>query len=122
MPVHEHSLRNLARSIEELARSHPAWSQAYAIVMNCTGHLNALARVQEINQDEARPVQVLTFDYVNWRGETAVRRVNPLSIRWGTSEWYREPQWLLSCFDLDKQDRREFAVARMKNVQQADRP
>lgn len=122
MPQEKSNLRDLAAKIEAIAVSHPAFSQAYPAVHVCVDHLCAVARVSEINQDDARPLQVLTFMYINYENKVAERQVNPLSIRWGTSEWYKEPQWLLMCWDLDKADRREFAIARMILVKQQDRP
>jgi hypothetical protein len=52
----------------------------------------------------------LTFVYTNWRGKTATRRVLPVSLRYGATEWHPEPQWLLLARDLDKDEDREFAV------------
>ena len=114
------SLRGLANSIEELARNHPRWSQIHDLVLVLTGSICAISRVAEVNQSEALAHQELTFDYVNYRGEKGVRKVRPLTIRWGTSDWYKTPQWLLMCWDLDKNDMREFAIANMSNVQQQD--
>lgn len=122
MPKTKHSLRDLAAKIEAVGQAHPAWSQAHQHVYSLTSHLCAIARVAEINQDDARPAQTLEFDYTNYAGSTARRCAQPLSIRWGTSEWYSEPQWLLMCWDLDKEDRREFAIARMTHIKQQDRP
>lgn len=123
MPVVKHSLRDLAQELEHAARNHPAWSNTHAhmAVTSLINHLNALARVGDINQDDARIAQRLTFMYENYRGEFSKRNVNPISIRWGTSEWYKKPQWLLMCFDIGKQDRREFAILNMSNVKQLDR-
>ena len=122
MPEIKHSLRDLSAQIEAVGRAHPAWSQAHRVVYHCTEYLNTLARIAEINQDDARPVQLLEFSYVNYKGIVGTRRVNPLSVRWGTSEWYSSPQWLLMCWDLDKQDRREFALLGMSDIKQVDRP
>lgn len=123
MPIQKHSLRDLAHKLEETARSHPAWSSTPAreAITVLLDHLAILARVMDINQDESRPFQKLSFKYENYRGEISSRIVNPLSIRWGTSEWYTEPQWLLMCFDIGKRDRREFAINRMSSVNQVDR-
>lgn len=41
------SLRDLARQIEELAKNHPAYSQAHKVVQNCCDHLRAMARCEE---------------------------------------------------------------------------
>lgn len=48
--------------------------------------------------------------YRNHRGETAVRTIVPLAVRWGNSEWHPEPQWLLDCHDRDRGVDRSFAV------------
>ena len=60
------------------------------------------------------PVE-LTFWYRNYKGEEAFRRVRPLSIRFGTSEWHSEPQWLMLADDLENQKTREFAMRDMSN-------
>lgn len=52
----------------------------------------------------------LTFQYKNHRGEVAARVVFPISVRFGTTEWHPEAQWLLRAFDRDKQAEREFAM------------
>ena len=51
------------------------------------------------------------FRYTNWRGETSMRHASPISLRFGTSEWHRKPQWLLCAFDHDKNEAREFALS-----------
>ena len=48
--------------------------------------------------------------YRNWRGETAIRNIIPTSIRYGATEWHKEPQWLLVGMDVDKGEEREFAL------------
>jgi predicted DNA-binding transcriptional regulator YafY len=51
----------------------------------------------------------LVFIYTNHRGETAERRVVPETIRFASTQWHREPQWLLVAYDLDRGERRDFA-------------
>lgn len=51
------------------------------------------------------------FIYTNHRGETAERTVIPLGVRFGSTQWHPEPQWLLRAFDLEKGAEREFAMA-----------
>lgn len=116
------TLRGLAQQLDAVARAHPCYSQVDKVVFVLLGTITALARIQEINQDQARPQQELAFNYVNYRGQTGRRKVRPLSIRWGTSDWYKTPQWLLSCWDLDKDDMREFAIANMTDIVQENRP
>jgi hypothetical protein len=48
--------------------------------------------------------------YTNYRGETSERRLTPKGLRYGASEWHREPQWLLTAYDWDKEADREFAL------------
>jgi predicted DNA-binding transcriptional regulator YafY len=40
------------------------------------------------------------IDYTNWRGERSERRVNPVSLWYGKTEWHPEEQWLLAAFDM----------------------
>ena len=67
----------------------------------------------KVSQDGAREGEPLTFIYRNWRGEVAERKVIPLSVHYGATEWHPEPQWLMRAFDLDKQAERDFAMADM---------
>jgi hypothetical protein len=71
-------------------------------------------RLVEVETAEAAPP--LQFDYVNWRGTPGRRRVRPTGIRYGTTEWEKEPGWLLDAYDLDKQAPRTFALVRMRLV------
>jgi len=48
--------------------------------------------------------------YTNWRGETAWRRIVPEKIWWGTTLQHAEPQWLLTVWDVDKEECRDFAL------------
>lgn len=48
--VSEHPLRDLARRIEALAKEHEAYSQAQPVIQNCVGHLSAIARKYEYDQ------------------------------------------------------------------------
>lgn len=58
----------------------------------------------------------LVFAYKNWEGEWATRRVIPKSVRFGVSEWHREPQWLMLAVDIDKGALREFAMKDMSEI------
>ena len=61
-------------------------------------------------QELSSASQELTIDYVNWRGERAVRRVAPSRLIFGSTSWHPEPQWLLECWDIDKQEMRTYAL------------
>ncbi len=54
--------------------------------------------------------QTITILYKNWKGEIGYRRILPQGIRFASSEFHPEEQWLLDAFDLDKQAQRAFAV------------
>lgn len=56
------------------------------------------------------PEEVVVIRYTNYRGETAVRRIVPIAIRFGSTQWHPSPQWLLEAFDLDRDAQRSFAV------------
>lgn len=53
------------------------------------------------------------FSYNNYRGEKSRRTVLPLRLEFGQSVYYTEPQWLLRCFDYDKNEERSFALNRI---------
>lgn len=61
-----------------------------------------------MTDDETTPP--LTFSYKNWRGESATRRVRPLRMWFGSTEWHSEPQWFLEALDIDKNQVRDFAL------------
>jgi hypothetical protein len=51
------------------------------------------------------------IDYTNHRGERRWRRIKPFGpIRFGSTTWHREPQWILPALDLDVEANREFAM------------
>lgn len=52
--------------------------------------------------------------YTNHRGETSRRRIRPISLWYGTTEWHSMPQWLLEAHDLDKDEHRTFALKDMR--------
>lgn len=52
----------------------------------------------------------LKFEYINWEGKKAIRRVSPIEIWYGKTEWHPKKQWLLRATDLDKNEERNFAV------------
>lgn len=47
--------------------------------------------------------------YTNWKGERAWRRIIPLAIWKGDTQWHPEVQVLLKAFDIDKGAERDFA-------------
>ena len=54
---------------------------------------------------------VVTFEYVNHRGERSIRRIRPIRIWFGSTAWHADAQWLMEAWDLDKQATRDFAMS-----------
>lgn len=56
----------------------------------------------------------LKFVYINYRGEKKERKVIPIKIWYGHTEYHPKDQWLLKAFDIDKKAERDFAVKDIK--------
>jgi hypothetical protein len=55
--------------------------------------------------------RVLVVRYKNWRGEVALRSIIPTGeLRWGTTAFHPSEQWLLTVWDLERNDYREYAL------------
>lgn len=61
---------------------------------------------------EPIPDTIVSLRYRNWRGEVADRRVRPLWLWFGSTEWHMEPQALLAVQDVEKGDARRDLVVR----------
>lgn len=55
--------------------------------------------------------KIAVVRYTNWKGQTSIRRIEPIKIFFGSNEYHEEPQWLLKCFDVDKNAERTFAMS-----------
>lgn len=53
---------------------------------------------------------VNTFRYTNYKGETEMRRVIPHCLRFGRTEHHPENQWLLECYDCQRNAPRTFTL------------
>lgn len=60
---------------------------------------------------EATPKRPVRIVYTNYRRQTAVRSIIPERVWFGSTEWHPEPQWLLDALDVEKGERRSFAMA-----------
>jgi predicted DNA-binding transcriptional regulator YafY len=56
------------------------------------------------------PEKIVTIRYTNYRGETGVRRVLPIEIRFISTEWHPQPQWIMEAYDVEKGAQRSFAL------------
>lgn len=59
----------------------------------------------------------IQFKYINWEGLTSHRRVLPIAVMFGTTEYHKESQWLLKGLDLHKNEVRIFAMNDMTDVE-----
>jgi predicted DNA-binding transcriptional regulator YafY len=72
-------------------------------------HITDAAQTEKVSRE-------LEFEYCNWEGRKSIRRVRPISVRFGKSEWHPKPQWLMLALDLDKGQEREFAMNDMEFI------
>lgn len=52
----------------------------------------------------------VTIDYINHRSQRRPRLILPMAIRYGSTEFHPESQWLLEAIDLEKKESRTFAL------------
>lgn len=52
----------------------------------------------------------MELPYKNWRGEISNRKLQPIRVEFGATEWHPEPQWLLVARDIEKNTERSFAL------------
>ena len=57
---------------------------------------------------------LVRFVYQNYKGEVEERLVRPIRLWFGSTAWYRTPQWLLEGFDVDRQATRDFSLAAIR--------
>lgn len=69
--------------------------------------------IEEWEIDEAKKLPPLKFSYVNHANKFGHRTVHPIRIYFGTAVYYKEPQWLMCVWDVDKQAIRNYAMNKM---------
>lgn len=69
--------------------------------------------IKELNMSSA----ILTFEYTNWQGRTAIRRARPMRISLGSTQHHPEQQWLMEAWDVDRMEMRTFAMKDMRAVE-----
>ncbi len=53
--------------------------------------------------------------YTNYKGVTGERKIIPIEILFGHTDWHKEDQWLLRAFDVQKNAERTFAIKDIKS-------
>lgn len=82
-----------------------------------------VARRKSANSDtpkldiDVRPrnPEEVCFEYTNYRGVTATRRVIPITILFGSSQYHPHPQWLLRAMCMERGAVRDFALRDITN-------
>lgn len=98
----------------------PEFAPVCDVICGCGGSMNACNdeefAIEAWNTRATTPkagVDEIAFGYTNWRGKTSQRRAIPISVRYGSSDYHKEDQWLMLALDLDKDEEREFAMRDM---------
>ena len=61
--------------------------------------------------------QTIRILYKNWKGETSIRNIIPCgTLKWGSTEYHKEEQWLMEAYDLEKGSNRTFAFKDIKYI------
>lgn len=76
-----------------------------------------LSLLKTVDKETLMLEQTVEFEYLNWQNKLATRRVRPVKggIRFGSNEWHKEEQWLLTGIDVEKNVKREFAMKDIRN-------
>jgi predicted DNA-binding transcriptional regulator YafY len=53
---------------------------------------------------------LIEIDYTNWRGERRMRKVRPIRLWYGNTEWHPSNQWLMTAYDPVSGEERDFAM------------
>ena len=56
--------------------------------------------------------------YTNWKGEKRERVIEPRHIYFGSTEYHKEPQFLIEALDVEKNEVRHFALKDMELLSQ----
>lgn len=64
------------------------------------------------NEKPTSSSELLRFRYKNWKGEISDRTVIPIRTSVLSSQYHNDgkPCWIMTAYDVDKQDTREFAL------------
>lgn len=100
----------LQEAIGKAARWQSACEEARAALAERGGEGEDEAEIAEARR-MATIIEPTRMLYSNWRGETAQRRIIPIRLWLGSTEWHPEPGWLLRALDVDKDAMRDFALS-----------
>ena len=78
--------------------------------------MNLPKEVAEILKNKTLEDVVISVLYKNWRGEEGVRKIIPLHIYFGSTEFHPVEQWLLKVWDCEKND---YRIYTFKDIRQS---
>ena len=55
----------------------------------------------------------IVVNYKNWKGVVSSRNIVPKKLYWGATPFHHIPQWILTVWDQDKKEYRDFALKDM---------
>lgn len=66
---------------------------------------------------DVRPNQPeeVCFEYTNYRGVVATRRVVPIRVWFGSNQYHPHPQWIMRALDTERNVERDFALRDISN-------
>ena len=56
-------------------------------------------------------LNILTIDYTNWRRERGIRRIVPMYVWHGETDWHEGKQWFIRALDVERETERDFAIS-----------
>ena len=57
-------------------------------------------------------------EYTNYKGVTSTRRIVPMKLFFGSTHYHPEEQYILTAYDIDKKEDRDFAMKDFKDHRQ----
>lgn len=67
-------------------------------------------KIKENCEDQSMNTQRVDILYTNYKGERAWRRILPVKIWFGSTEWHPVEQWFVDAEDIDRKVMRSFAL------------
>ncbi len=75
-------------------------------------HYNGLQNIIESLSSILETPEILELNYTNYRGENSNRKLLPINVWHGVSDFHKEQgeQWFLKAYDTEGQKIRDFAI------------
>jgi 8-oxo-dGTP pyrophosphatase MutT (NUDIX family) len=61
-------------------------------------------------------MKTLKFEYTNYKGETRIREVEPLGIKFDSTPYNKDPEWLLEAMDVQKKENSLFTLTNIQRM------